>query len=263
MDSNNFTYFQKNLELHLNETIYETIYDTTNYYFNIISLICGILTISGTLSFVIVSNMLFRNIKQDYKLITGYDTDEEEYFDSKFLKEYNKLEDKIILDFSYLSDKVVYETCPNGLVILGYDQNSEGFYYYSDYKDIPYNFLDVISRKFVIENDCKLLLLNTKHEILKAINQFKEEKEEKANSNISSVFANLKTGNNEKKHLSIDYNLKVKDTELPVPEKSNLYIYKGKIIDYENTLITEENEIINQNNDFENIDYSQFKKKDN
>tara|TARA_Y100000591_G_C21822921_1_gene694754 strand:+ start:432 stop:1211 length:780 start_codon:yes stop_codon:yes gene_type:complete len=255
MDFDNCTYFEESFE----NIISNTLYNNAGHYFKIISILFGIFITSGTISLIITSNLLFKNIEKEYKFITGYDTEEEEYFNSKFLEKYDQLEDKIIQDFSYLSDKVVYENSPNGLVILGYNHELKGFYYYSDYKDIPYNFLDVISRKFVIENDCKSLLVNTKNQIINAINENKQNNIDQEISNVSSVFANLKSDQDKKKKKSIDYNLKIIDNKIPVPENSNLYIYKGKIIDYNDSLITKKNENINPITDFENIDYSFFK----
>jgi hypothetical protein len=237
------------------------LYDSTNDLLRTIFICFGVLFTGTTFAVVLIANTLFKQVSKNYKNMIGYDSDDEEFFDSKFLKEYIELEDKKVDNSSIyqnLKDKVVSEQTPNGYVILGYNPDKEAFFYYSDYKNIAYNNLDVVARKFVVVNDCKSLMINTKDEIKKAINDSSKNINEEKNSN-DSVFANLKNNETNKKP-SVDYNLRVKDKEIPVPERCNKYIYMGKINEF-NSEKKYDKKDSSTNDDFENIDYSQFKKK--
>ena len=230
-----------------------TLYHDTNNFLKMIFICSGGFITGSFMAFICAANMLFKNVEKEYKNIYGYDSDEEEYYDSRFLKEYYDLEDKAIDNFDYLKDVITIEKTPDGLVYFGYDLRKEAFFYYCDFKDVQYNYLEVVARKFVIDNNCKLLLLNSKEEIIKAINNFREKKDQEEIK--STVFANLKTEVINKKD-SIDHKLGIQSKEIPVPEKSNKYIYKGKLLDYKPSSDEKESD---DNNDFENIDYSTFK----
>ena len=140
----------------------EILYNYTNLFIKNAFVCGGIFLTSSFIAIVIASHMLLNNLEKEYKIIYGYDSDEEEFFNSKYLKEYYELENNTIDNFDTLKDKIIKEKTPDGFVYLGYDFNKEAFFYYSDFKDIAYNYLEVCARKFVIEYDCKFLLLNTK-----------------------------------------------------------------------------------------------------
>ena len=231
-----------------------TLYDNTNDFLKTFFICSGVFMTGSFFALAVSARILFKNIEKEYKSIYGYDSDDEEYYDSRFLQEYFDLENKEIENFEFLKDNITIEKTPDGLVYFGYDLERESFYYYCDYKDVQYNYLEVVARKFVIENDCKVLLLNTKEELIKAINDFQERNDEDKNSN--SVFANLKTEDVNKKD-SLDHKLKIQAKEIPVPDKCNKYIYRGKLFEYKPDNQFDQDE----NNDFENIDYATFKTK--
>ena len=229
-----------------------TLYDETNNFLKTLFICSGVFVTGSIMAIAVSARILFQNVEKEYKSIYGYDSDEEEYYDSRFLKEYYDLEDRIIDDFDFLKDLITIEKTPDGLIYFGYDIDKEAFFYYCDFKDVQYNYLEVVARKFVIDNNCKLLLLNSKEEIVKAALEFREKND--SDQEISTVFANLKTEDVNKKD-SFDHKLKIKAKEIPVPEKSNRYIYRGKLLDYKPSTNDESDE----NNDFENVDYSTFK----
>jgi hypothetical protein len=217
--------------------------------------ICGgVFFTSSLIALIITSRLLFNNIEKEYKLIYGYDSDEEDFFNSKYLQEYYELEDKTIEDFDIFKDKTIIEKTPDGVVYLGYDFNKEAFFYYSDFKDVAYNYLEVCARKFVIEYDCKLLLLNTKEEILKVFKTFENEKEDYN----TSIFAKLKTEDVNKKE-SIDHKLRIKTKQLPVPEKCNRFVYKGKLYNFNEKTHSDSTEP--DTRECIDIDYRTFKNK--
>jgi hypothetical protein len=201
-------------------------YYETNELIKTIFICGGVFITGGVSALMIISRLLCNTLEKEFKLLYGYDSDDEEFFDSKYLKEYNELEDTAI-DSSEISNKIIKEKTPDGLVYLGYDSKKEAFFYYSDFKDVAYNYLEVCARKFVIEHNCKSLLLNTKDEIIKAFKSFTNNEDESKNS----IFAKLKTEDVNKKE-SIDHKLKIKTKQLPVPENANKFVYKGKLNSY-------------------------------
>jgi len=94
-----------------------------------------------------------------------------------------------------LKNSFIMEMTPHGNVIMFWNQKNEVFSYYSD-GTMPYRFLEVVARKYVIMNDCKDLYYvmeeQLKEVILETISKKKED--------TPSVFAKLKNYN----HSSID-----------------------------------------------------------
>ena len=249
--------FDQNL-LFLEDKIYfrESINYLTYYFKNMI-MFFGIIITSFTGAVVLVSTTLLKNVKKEYKQIYEFDTEDEDYFCSEFLEEYDKMEERKLEDDDYknIENKIVNLDTPDGFVIMGYNKIKEAFYYYSDSKDIFYYYLDVVARKFVVTYDCKSLLINSKDEFLKSIENYKILKEEKESCEEKEtlVFANLKNSESGKEKVTVDSMLKIKDKEIPEPEKFNKYIYKGKLCDFNQ--FDEET----SNDDFENVNYYYFK----
>lgn len=82
-----------------------------------------------------------------------------ETYCSKFKKEYKILELKEISDEfkKDLNNKSVVEETPQGKVIMTYNYKNNEFLFFADTKEITYNILEVVSKKFVITNDCKII----------------------------------------------------------------------------------------------------------
>jgi hypothetical protein len=234
-------------------------------------LICGI-TISGiTISIIVIANILFSNISREYKSSHGYDSssddddddDEEDElpFEEQYIEEYNNLDTREIEDDELVTFKnkfIEEKEYSRGLVNLAYDKDNTAFIYYSNTKDIPYAHLEAIARRYVINYDCKQILIDTKSEYTKATDLCKKEQEEEDERNAQteiekmtkqvSVFATFKKYTKESLTRST-----VK--KVPLMDKTNRYIYKGNMIDFE--------ELLNARVDleeFEQLDYSTFKK---
>lgn len=239
------------------------IYDDTNTFLRSLFIGIGVVITGTCLATCIVAQKLFYKVNKEYRQMYGYDSDDEDIFETRYLQEYTSLEDKDENDLNDLKDKIIIENTPDGLVFMGYDKDKEGFFYYSNNKNIKYYYLEVVARKFVIEYDCKKLLYNTSEEIMKSLSQYMENKNKSDEPNNTNVFAKLKSSEPNKK-ASIDYQLKVIDKEIPVPENSNSYFYKGKLSDYGEDKEREINQDVLINNDvedFETIDYLSFKNK--
>ena len=106
-----------------------------------------------------------------------------EKYEDKYLDLYRKTEPTICSDekIEGLKNTILMENTPLGNVIMYYDKSRETFIYYSD-SNIPYRYLEVISRKYVVMNHCKQIHVDMEQEIKEAqekLEQKRQEEEEK------------------------------------------------------------------------------------
>jgi len=176
-------------------------------------------------------------------------------FVEKYLKEFKEMPDpceelsKEKLDS--LKNNIVMELTPLGNVIMYYDADKESFSYYSD-STIPYRYLEVIGRKYVITFQCKQLFLDMA-EVLKEAETKKQLKkdeaaEESKQSVISdevvkkkSVFAKFKSYNTDNsksvvtestpKKNAVSIKQKVNEDAI-LKEKVNRYTHYGKLSNF-------------------------------
>jgi hypothetical protein len=111
--------------------------------------------------------------------------------------------------------------------------------YHSKTKEIPYNYLETVARKYVIEYNCKKLYIDIRKEYEKGLNKYKEikAKEEKiaADGGVDEtkenkkkqIFANFKTYNRKG-----EVHSKQKDKIYILKEHANRYSYRGRIEEY-------------------------------
>lgn len=135
-------------------------------------------------------------IKIDHYFRINCDDDEDEHDENDTVKKTNeikplvKYEDKYLEKFhsmkvvalseerlNDLKNVIVMETTPHGNVIMFYNHLRETFTYYSD-NTIPYRYLEVVGRKYVIFNNCKCLFVDMDEELKRAA-KTKEEPEPK------------------------------------------------------------------------------------
>ena len=141
-----------------------------------------------------------------------------------------------------LSLNTITETTPRGDVLMYYSSKLGSFVYHSNTKEIPYNYLETVARKYVIDYNCKKLYVDIRKEYEKGVNKYKEikAKEEKAlkdekdgklddtkENKKKQIFANLKTYNRKS-----EVNNKQKDKIYILKEQANRYSYRGKIEEY-------------------------------
>lgn len=135
---------------------------------------------------------------------------------------------------------VVLENTPEGNVLLRYNSENEGFEYWCDNKNVKFDYLETVARKFVIANFCIDLYKDRFKNIEEQKKKIKEEEnneidEEKINEELSDeivddtddVFVKPK-----KKEKSVKKSSKKENREV-VATESNKYLYKGKINEYE------------------------------
>jgi hypothetical protein len=138
-----------------------------------------------------------------------------------------------------LSLNTITETTPRGDVLMYYSSKLGTFVYHSKTKEIPYNYLETVARKYVIEYKCKKLYIDIRKEYEKGLNKYKEikAKEEKiaADGGVDEtkenkkkqIFANFKTYNRKG-----EVHSKQKDKIYILKEHANRYSYRGRIEEY-------------------------------
>jgi hypothetical protein len=140
-----------------------------------------------------------------------------------------------------LSLNTITETTPRGDVLMYYSSKLGTFVYHSHTKEIPYNYLETVARKYVIEYNCKKLYIDIRKEYEKGVKKYKEikakEEEEKnaADGGVDEtkenkkkqIFANFKTYNRKG-----EVHNKQKDKIYILKEQANRYSYRGKIEEY-------------------------------
>jgi hypothetical protein len=150
----------------------------------------------------------------------------------------------------------IIEKTPLGNVLMFYNNTKEAFEYYSD-NSIPYRFLDVVSRKYVLTFNCRFLYVDMESEIKKYEQKIQEKEKEKqmgeedvkkedsSNSKVNkkNVFAKFKSYNKEagfgkvnkapppKNSIPNKMNNNNKEAVL-LKEKSNRYTYEGKFANF-------------------------------
>ena len=131
---------------------------------------------------------------------------DEKYEDKYLVKVKNLMvnnRDEIDLSkYKHLKNNFVLEKTPVGNVAMYFDHESETFTYYSD-NTIPYRFLEVIARKYVLTFKCVDLYVDMNKElelieIRKVEQEEKQKKKEKENENENE---NEKKTNSEKKNV--------------------------------------------------------------
>jgi hypothetical protein len=187
-------------------------------------------------------------------LYYNYDDDDDEIsrkppvkinYEDKYLEKFKKLEDKYlnVEKLVSLNNSFVFETTPNGRVIMSYHHDNDPdlchFYYYSN-TIIPYKILDIVAQKYVITFDCKMLYVdisdeldNLKKKVIanhkKVNDEFNIIKEKETATQHNKLFATFKKYNT----TSANIQIKEDNSKLVIKEKINKYINKGKITNFE------------------------------
>jgi len=212
------------------EIIQEYILNNTEYYKNKINIY-----IPELLSFYSVNNFLIdlflstlfvillinKYLRKNNKNLNNISIKLDTYLD-KGSVEFKNMDKKELTEnvLKNLKNFSIKEVTPSGNVILSYDYDLSSFIYYSD-ADIPYKYLEVVSRLFVIKYDCTILYIDYKEQLFKARDIFFQKQKNKVdNQQINSIYTI-----NRNKKLPANSNIYIS------PEISNKYIKKGKIKD--------------------------------
>jgi hypothetical protein len=180
-------------------------------------------------------------------------------FEEKYKEEYKKAEEFELSKerVEQLKNSILIEVTPLGNVVMYYDSSRETFTYYSD-STMPYRYLEVVARKYVVTNRCKKLYIDMEKELKEAQEklekkqkeeedlkqQMEEKKETTAAPPKKNVFAKLKNYNkdNSLKMAGIPSDNKSvskkivsqpdKNEQLLLKENANRYSYEGKLVNF-------------------------------
>jgi len=166
-------------------------------------------------------------------------------YEEKYKEEYKNAEEIELSKerLEQLKNSILIENTPLGNVIMFYDSSRETFTYYSD-STIPYRYLEVVARKYVVKNRCKKLYVDMEKELKEAEEkiekkkrdelekkQLEEENKEKDSSEVTttepvkkSVFAKLKKYNRDNSLKSSGIptdNKSISKKIIPFPENNN------------------------------------------
>jgi len=248
-------------------TMYNTMYTFTEAKF-FISMIAGMV---ATLPFWIgIGFMMYKHQEEKNTSCDSEDEDEEEK-EEKYMEEFKALAD-LEINFSELKNKMVRETVDRETVgretenstdeniksfdiILTYDKETETFWYYTDIlKEVSYDILETVARKFAIEHNCKRLYVQKAEEKDESDEAYKiENGGERAEPPVDppSVFAKFKKYNNGTRGIG---GLPIFNKE--IVEATNHFRYKGKLYNYEEVLKKKTGE---EKNIYPELDYAAYK----
>jgi hypothetical protein len=175
-------------------------------------------------------------------------------------EEINKLAREFILKerLDNLKNCIVMEKTPIGNAIMFYNNAKSSFEYYSD-STLPYRYLEVIARKYIITYKCKQIFVDMEQEIKEAEKKLEEKKkkaehekqkqeEEKISGNSSTktekpaknVFAKFKNYNKDNSirvaAVPLDRPSSAKQTkpqeEKVIKENANRFSFEGKLANF-------------------------------
>ena len=232
--------------------------DILNYYYNLsIFIFVSTIYLYGIYYVSCCSNRYYRNLydfrdedeDEDDTDTNTNDTKKEIAYQMKWFEEFDEMSDtgddeqegeELTEEFvNNLSLNTITETTPRGDVLMYYSSKLGTFVYHSHTKEIPYNYLETVARKYVIEYNCKKLYIDIRKEYEKGVQKYKEikAKEEKnaADGGVDEtkenkkkqIFANFKTYNRKG-----EVHNKQKDKIYILKEQANRYSYRGKIEEY-------------------------------
>lgn len=140
------------------------------------------------------------------------------------------------------TNTTIIEHTPDGSIIMSYNYDKEAFEYWSDKKNIKYDYLETVARKFVKMNFCIHLYIDRQENIKKQNKELDrieiEEKEEKEKKKSQSeeelkkmkeddtVFVKSKISKKEKQKKELIDRKKI------VATSANKYIRVGKWVEY-------------------------------
>ena len=236
--------------------------DILNYYYSVtIYITVSTIYLYGIYYVSCCSNRYYRNLydfrdedEDDADTNDNTDTKKEIAYQMKWFEEFDEMSDtgdtgddeqegeELTEEFvNNLSLNTITETTPRGDVLMYYSSKLGTFVYHSHTKEIPYNYLETVARKYVIEYNCKKLYIDIRKEYEKGVQKYKEikakEEEEKnaADGGVDDtkenkkkqIFANFKTYNRKG-----EVHNKQKDKIYILKEQANRYSYRGKIEEY-------------------------------
>ena len=174
-------------------------------------------------------------------------------------EEVNKLAREFILKerLDNLKNNIILEKTPLGNVVMFYNNARSSFEYYSD-STIPYRYLEVIARKYILTYKCKQIYVDMAQEIKEAEQKLEDKKQKQKDEEekqkqkqeasgqgsvvkpVKNVFAKFKNYNKDTNiHAAVvpaDRPTAAKQTkpqeEKIVKERANRYSFEGKLVNF-------------------------------
>jgi hypothetical protein len=215
-------------------------------------LFTGTTIIGVTGAFFITSQFVYNRAEQ-----IMLENEKEIIFEDTYRDEYESLEKNEIPDKEIIDDYSSHVDTPLGEVVICYDLDKKHFNYYSNRRNIPVRFLDVVAQKFVIDHDCRAIYEeeeleseSEQQEEVKTVKEPEPEVESYYSWATSFLWTEKKeeqpkteTVTEEKKEdksedsvfASYKKNPEVKAGAKFIEKIMNTYKYKGTLDDYENT----------------------------
>lgn len=149
-------------------------------------------------------------------------------YEEKYIEEFKNLKDKEIEKevLENLKNNYILEYTPLGNVMMSYDIERETYIYYSD-NSIPYKYLEVVARGYVIKNDCKCLFVDIEEELEKSKKKIEEKLEkEKIEKEQLEKYKLENNGCNQEEKRDVfvkfkSYNKNNTKTIVSIPDKKN------------------------------------------
>lgn len=240
-------------------------YGFLNYIKNLLY-ICMIFLTSISISLFIVSYFLYSNMITNKKYLyqENLDDDDKDFFEFKYIEEYDDLSNNKITNEKYneINNKYVKEITPIGDIYMSYDKTEGAFIYYCKTSTIRYKYLDSVARLFVVKFDCKKLYYHLHDQLVNSFQKLdnievqesdEEERDEVQESDEEEIDEVQESGADDK--LKLDFkdvrysnassdnedvfaNLKSYNTnnnrlsKNKIDKKCNKFIYKGNIDDF-------------------------------
>ena len=252
--------------MHYNTTTIPTTMHTFTEANFFISMISGMV---ATLPFWLGIGFMLYKHQEDKNISDDSDEEDDEEKEEKYMEEFKALVD-VEINFSELKNKMVRETIDREIVnsadeniksfdvILSYDKETETFWYYTDIlKEVSYDILETVARKFVIEHNCKRLYVQKAEEKDESDQVNEEDKFENVCEGAEplvqppSIFAKFKKYNNGTRGIG-----GLPNFSKEVVEQNNHFRYKGKLYNYEESLKKKAGEEKNINTE---LDYAAYK----
>ncbi len=244
------------------------------YFLNMSLIVFGLFSVTAVISESLLQWIKYRDFggKMGESEGEGEDEDEDEKknYTDKYNEDYANLKECNLskLDFLILNTRYVKEETPGGEVIMSYDKEMDCFLYYTDnLKEITYAILETVARKFVIENDCKII-----YNVGSKPAEAEAPKVEAAAGDTDSDTVSVSSDEAvvEEKPVSVFAKFKKYNTGgkgsvpnfkavIDVVEQTNHFRFKGKIYDYEE--IVKQNETARKAKETTKpLDYAAYKK---
>jgi hypothetical protein len=227
-----------------NTTTIPTIAETSNVstFLNVSMILSLSILVGGAFMELFLYRLREKQRLEESDISDEEASDEEEDYCTRYYEEFQALATRVLTEDELLNlnTKIVREYVAEKVeVILTYDKNTETFWYYTDkLKDVSYDMLETVARKFAIENDCKAICLaSTEAQSEAEASEAEEAQSEAAPASPevseaapASVFAKFKSYNTGFKGAPPNFTSVVK-----VVEQMNHFRYKGKLSDYDAT----------------------------